>query len=165
VHLDRGQLGPHPGELEVDVVPVHLLAVHERLDHPDRVLEAPDAHGLLVDVAACGVAAADAHDHAAVRDVVQRRVHARHDGRVARAGVRDHVAELDPLGGRGRERERRGRLLPQHVRVVGPAVLEAVLLAEHEQVDQALIWRVGEDGDAEAESHPRHHLIRGALSA
>ena len=86
-------------------------------------------------------------------DVVQRRVGAREHGRLARAGVRDHVAELDrrrPVGG---EREHRDRLLPEHVRVVRPGVLEAVLLGELDQLDHPRVRRVGQDGDAEAQCH------------
>ena len=92
---------------------------------------------------------------------MERRVGARHHRRLAGAGVGDHVAELDPLGGLRRQRERGRRLLPEHVRVVRPAVLEAVLLGEHEQLDQALVGRVGEDGDAEAQGH-RHNVCEDA---
>ena len=51
----------------------------------------------------------------------------------------------------GREREQRDRLLPEDVRVVRPAVLEAVRLRQLHQLDEPLVGRVGQDGDAEAE--------------
>jgi hypothetical protein len=47
------------------------------------------------------------------------------------------------------------RLCQHPVRVVGPAVLEAVLLAEGEQLDQALIGRIRLDGEAEREGNDR----------
>ena len=151
VHLDLGQLRPHPLELELLVVPGDLLAVHERLHHLQRFLEVRDPHRLAADVAHGRVAAADAHDHAAVRDVLEGRVRAREHRRVADRRVRDHVAELDRRGLVGEERHHRHRLLPEHVRVVGPAVLEPLSLGELRQLDQALVRRVGQDGDAEAE--------------
>ena len=153
VHLDRRQLGAHPGELDARCRSTRTFSPFMNGLIIRRASSNGHPHRLLVDVAARGVAAADAHHHAPVRDVVQRRVGARHDGRLARARVRDHVAELDPLGrGRG-QRQRRRRLLPEHVRVVGPAVLEAVRLGELDQLDQALIGRVRQNGDAEAEGH------------
>ena len=48
----------------------------------------------------------------------------------------------------------------EHVRVIGPAVLEAVGLGELRQLDQARIGRIGQDGDAEAE----HGLSMKAVS-
>ena len=151
VHLDLRQLRPHPLQLELLLVPRHLLAVHERLDHLQRCLEVGHLHRLAADVADRRVAAADAHDHPAVRDVLQRRVRAREHRRVARRRVRDHVAELDPRRLVGGERHHGHRLLPEHVRVVRPAVLEALRLGELHQLDQALVRRIGQDGDAEAE--------------
>jgi hypothetical protein len=38
---------------------------------------------------------------------------------------------------------------------VGPAVFEAVLLAEGAYLDQALIGRIRQDGEAEREGHHR----------
>jgi hypothetical protein len=61
------------------------------------------------------------------------------------------VPELDPLGGFGGERERRDRVLPEHVGVVRPAVLEALPFGHLQQLDQALVGRIGQDGDAEGE--------------
>ena len=49
--------------------------------------------------------------------------------------------------------EQRDRLLPEDVRVVRPAVLEALLLGELDQLEEARVRRVGQDGDAEAEGH------------
>ena len=151
VHLDLRQLRPDPLELQVLAVPVHLLAVHERLDHLQRVLELGDLHGVLADVAARRVPAPDAHDHAPVGDVVERRVRAREHRRLARARVRDEVAELDLRRLPRRDREQRDRLLPEHVRVVRPRVLEAVLLCDLNQLEPAAVRRIGQDGDAEAE--------------
>ena len=153
VHLDLGQLGPHPLQLQLLAVPGHLAAVHERLQHLQRLFELGDLDRLLADVPTRRVAAADAHDHAAVRDVVQRRVGARQHGRLARARVRDHVAELDRRRPVRHDREHRERLLPEHVRVVGPGVLEALLLGELDQLDHPGVRRIWEDGDAEAQSH------------
>jgi hypothetical protein len=49
-----------------------------------------------------------------------------------------------------------GSLLCQHpVRVVGPAVLDAVVLAEGEQLDLAVIGRIRLDGEAEREGNDR----------
>ena len=161
VHLDLGQLRPHPLELELLVVPGHLLAVHERLHHLQRLLEVGDLHRLAAHVAHRRVAAADAHDHPAVRDVLQRGVGAREHRRVADRRVRHHVAELDLRGLVGEERHHGHRLLPEHVRVVGPAVLEALLLRQLRQLDQALVGRVGQDGDAEAEHGTSGGRVRG----
>jgi len=84
---------------------------------------------------------------------VQRRVGAGEHRRLARAGVRDHVAEPD-LGRPVRdERHDRERLLPEHVRVVGPRVLEPVALGEQNQLDHPAVGRIGENGDAEAQAH------------
>ena len=44
-------------------------------------------------------------------------------------------------------------VLPEDVRVVRPAVLEALLLGELEQLEEARVRRVGQDGDAEADRH------------
>ena len=126
-----------------------------------------------------GVAAADAHDHPAVGDVVQRRVGARKHGRLARAGIRDHVTELDRRRAVGDEREHRERLLPEHVRVVRPGVLEARAARRAGSARSSAVRRVGQDGDAEAQCHAgeptpsrsrsEDHLhrpqLRGATSA
>ena len=136
-HRDLGQLRPHPLELELLVVPVHLAAVHEVLDHPAAPLELGHLDGLLADVAPRRVAAPDAHHHPAVRDVVQRRVAAREHRRLARARVRHAVAELHRRRRLRGQREQRERLLPEDVRVVRPAVLEAVRLGELEELDEA----------------------------
>ena len=93
VHRDL-RLLQRPGELELLVVPVDLLSVHEPLDHPAGLLELGHLHRLLPDHAARGVAAADPHHHSAARDDVQRRVRAREHRRLARARVRDEVTEL-----------------------------------------------------------------------
>ena len=84
---------------------------------------------------------------------MQRRVGAREHSRLARAGVRDHVTELDRGRPVGDEREHRERLLPEHVRVVRPGVLEAALLRELDQLDHPAVRRIGEHGDAEAQGH------------
>ena len=84
---------------------------------------------------------------------VHRRVGAREHRRLARARVRDEVAELHRRGAVGGERQQRDRLLPEDVRVVRPAVLEALLLGELEQLEEARVRRVGKDGDAEADCH------------
>ena len=53
-------------------------------------------------------------------------------------------------------------LLCQHpVRVVGPAVLDAVVLAEGEQLDQAVIGRIRLDGEAEREGSDRAAYTAG----
>jgi hypothetical protein len=52
-----------------------------------------------------------------------------------------------------RECEQRERLLPEDVRVVGPSILEAVGLRELEELDESAGWRIGQNGDAEAQSH------------
>ena len=153
VHLDLGQLGPDPLQLQLLVVPVDRGAVHERLDHLERCFELGDLDRLAADVPHRGVATADAHDHPSVRDVVQRRVGTGEHRRLARAGVRDHVAELDRGGPVRDEREHRERFLPEHVRVVRPGVLEATLLGELDQLDHPAVRRVGKNGDAEAQSH------------
>src|SRR5581483_780639 len=150
-HRDLGQLLAHPLELELLVVPLHLAAVHEVLDHRERALEFRHLHRLAADVAHGGVAAPDAHAHSAVGEVVQRRVRAREHRRVARRRVRDEVAELDLRGLTRCDCERRDRLLPENVRVVRPRVLESVLLGELDQLEPARPRRVGKDGDAEAD--------------
>src|SRR5262249_38584402 len=115
--------------------------------------ELGDLHRLEPDDAPRRVAAADAHRHASVRDVVHGRVPARGDRRVADARVRDEVPELDLLRLRSRERERRVRVLPEDVRVVGPRILETLALGELHQLDHPRVRRVGKDGDAEAQGH------------
>jgi transporter family-2 protein len=64
------------------------------------------------------------------------------------------VAELDLRRLRAGDREQRVALLPEDVRVVGPAVLEAEALAALEDLDEPRVRRVGEDGDSEAEQVP-----------
>ena len=142
-HGDLRQLRAHPLELEVLVVPDDLLAVHEVLDHREPPLELGHAHRLLADVAPSGVAAADAHHHPAVGDVVHRRVEAREHRRLARPGVRHEVAELQLRGGLDRHRQLDERLLPEDVRVVRPTDLEAVPLPELHQLDEPRGRRVG----------------------
>jgi hypothetical protein len=153
VHRDLGEIGAYPLEVELLVVPVHLAAVHEVLDHREPPFELGNPHRLLTDEAPRGVAAADAHDHAAVGDVVQSRVAAREHRGLARARIRHAVAELHRRRGLDRQGEQREGLLPEDVRVVGPPVLEAVRLGELEQLDQAGVRRIGKDGDAEAQRH------------
>ena len=54
--------------------------------------------------------------------------------------------------------------VPEDVRVVRPAVVEALLLGQLEQLEKARVRRVGQDGDAEGESHgrePTRDKIRG----
>ena len=87
---------------------------------------------------------------------MHRRVPARGDRRVADPRVRHEVAELDLLRAIGDERERRVGLLPEDVRVVGPAVLEPVQLCLLGELDQAGVGRVGQNGDAE-----REHVTSG----
>src|SRR3712207_8089708 len=62
---------------ELLLVPLHLAAVHQLLEHRAAPLELGHLHGLEADDAARGVAAPDPADHAAVRDVLHRRVPAR----------------------------------------------------------------------------------------
>src|SRR5919197_268660 len=71
------RLGAGPRQLQLLVVPGDRLAVHQRLDHPARLLEPLDLDRLEPDHAARGVAAADAHDHPAAGDDVPRGVRAR----------------------------------------------------------------------------------------
>ena len=151
---------PHPLELKLLAVPGHLLAVHERLHHLQRFLEVGHLHRLAAHIPHGRVAATDAHDHAAVRDVLQGGVRAREHRRVADGRVRDHVAELDRGGLVGEERHHRHRL-PEHVRVVRPAVGEPLRLGELRQLDQALVRRIGEDGDAELEHRAEHIAVAG----
>jgi hypothetical protein len=92
--LDVRQLGSHPLELQLLAVPLDGTAVHQVLDHRRARLELGDPHGLEADDAPRRVAAADAHHHAPVREVLHRRVPARGDRRVADAGVRDEVPSL-----------------------------------------------------------------------
>src|SRR5918911_364042 len=134
-HRDVGELRPHPLELQLLAVPLDLAAVHQVLDHPAACLELGHLHGLQAHDPPRRVAAADAHRHAAVRDVLHGRVPAGRDRRVADPGIRHEVAELDPLRAVGGERQRAVRLLPQDVRVVSPGVLEPVPLAELHQLD------------------------------
>ena len=161
VHLDLGQLGPHPLELELLVVPGDLLAVHERLHHLQRFLEVGHLHRLAAHVAHRRVAAPDAHDHAAVRDVLEGGVRAREHRRVADGRVRDHVAELDLRRLVGEERHHGHRLLPEHVRVVGPAVLEALVLGHLRELDQALVRGVWQDCDTEGQHCREHSAVAG----
>ena len=158
---DRRQLRPHPLQLEVLVVPVDLAAVHELVDHRERLLELRDLHRLPADEADGRVAAADAHHHPAVGQVVQRRVRAREHRRVARRRVRHEVAELDRRGLARRDREHRDRLLPEDVRVVRPRVAEAVPLGELDQLEPARERRIRENGDAEVHSREPTAARRG----
>ena len=152
-HRDLRKLRPHPRELERLLVPLDLATVHELLDHPAAPLELGDTNGLVADVAHRRVAAPDSHDHAPVRDVVERRVPARENRRLACSRVGHAVPELHRRRRLHGEREERERLLPQDVRVVRPAVLEAVRLRVLDQLEEAAVRRVGENGDAEAQSH------------
>ena len=113
-HLDPGG-SVTPIQLEVLLVPAHLAAVHEVLDHHDRPFELGHLDRLLTDDAACGVSPADPHHHATVRDVVQRRVSARENRRLARSGIRDTVPELHRARRLRGEREQRERLLPEQI--------------------------------------------------
>ena len=82
---------------------------------------------------------------------MERGVGAGEQRRVARRGVRHHLPELHARGLPGEECHQRRRILPEDVRVVGPAVREAQLLGQRGELDQARGGRVGQDGDAEAE--------------
>ena len=84
---------------------------------------------------------------------MERGVEACEHGRLAGAGVRHEMAEPHRRGRLGREREQRKGVLPEDVGVVRPADLEPVLLAELHQLDEPCVRGVGQNGDAEAESH------------
>src|SRR5205823_10818946 len=56
------------------------------------------------------------------------------------------------------------RLLPEHVRVVRPRVLEPVALGEPDQLEEARVRRVGQDGDAEAEHRASRVVDAASLS-
>ena len=120
---------------------------------PQALLELRHLHRLPADVTHGGVAAADAHRHPAVGEIVQRRIRAREHRRVAGRRIRDEVAELDRRRFPRRDCQHRDRLLPEDVRVVGPRVPEAVRLGELDQLEPARVRRVRQDGDAEVE-HP-----------
>ncbi len=159
-HRDLGELRSHPAELELLVVPLDLSPVHELPDHAAATLELGDAHRLVPDIANRRVAATDPHGHAPVGDVVQRRIRAREHGRLARPGIRDAVPELHGRRRLRGEREQRDRLLPEDMRVVRPAVVEAVRLGVCEQLEEAARRGIGKDGDAEAQSHLRFSFAR-----
>jgi hypothetical protein len=150
-HRDRRELGPHPLELQILVVPVDLSPVHELVDHRERLLEVRDLHRLPADVANGRVAAADTHHHPSVGEVVQGGVGAREHGRVPRRGIRDEMAEPDLRRLASSDSEGRDRLLPEDVRVVRPCVLEAMALGELDELEPARPRRIREDGDAEAD--------------
>ena len=120
-----------------------------------RCFELGDRRRLAAHHAHRAVAAADPHHHAAVGDVLQRRVGARGHGRLAGHRVGDAHADPHPLGLVGQQRDQRVRLLPQDRGVVGPAGVEAERLGLDDQLDQPLVGRVGQDGDAEVQHQRR----------
>ena len=166
VHRDLGAaLGPL--ERQLLLVPLDRPAVHQVLHHPQAPLELGDPDRLQADDAPRRVAAADAHHHPAAGEVLHGRVPAGRDRRVADPRVGDAVAELDPFGLVRDEREQRVGLLPEDVRVVRPAVLEAVPLGELDQLEHPRERRIGHDGHAElhgSELTPARRPARAASS-
>jgi hypothetical protein len=65
--------------------------------------------------------------------------------------VGSRMPEFDLARLRGRERQRGVGLLPEDVRVVGPRVLESVLLGELHQLEHPLVRRIRQNRDAKAE--------------
>ena len=55
--------------------------------------------------------------------------------------------------------KRRVRVLPEDVRVVRPRVLEALPLGELHQLDHPRVRRIGQNGDAEGQSHGRGTIL------
>ena len=87
-------------------------------------------------------------------DVLQRRVRARDDRRLARARVRDHVAELDASRSPARPARASGTspATARASRRSSRTRSRAARRAANSSIE-ALVRRVGEDGDAEAQAH------------
>ena len=155
VHRDlRASLRPR--ELELLAVPLDRPAVHQILDHHERALELGHLDRLEPDHTPGRVAAADAHEHPAVRDVVQRRVGAREHRRLAGSGVRDAVAELQPARVFSAASVSSGidscqRMCESYVQPQS----KPCCLGELEQLDEARVRRIGQDGHAEGQRHER----------
>ena len=66
-------------------------------------------------------------------------------------GLVTHMPMFIVVGVRREQRDQRVRLLPEDRGVVGPARVEAELLGLDDELDQPLIRRVRQDGDAEAQ--------------
>ncbi len=77
-------------------------------------------------------------------------------------GIRHAVAELERLRLHARDREQGVALLPEDVRVVGPAVLEAEALAALKQLDQPRVRRVRQGRQSKAE-HLRLPEVAGRV--
>ena len=125
----------------VDVVPSpvegHALALRERTDDRERLLEPPGA--MVERIAEGGVfglvpAGPDAEDQAPVGDLVERRGHLRRQRGRPEAGAEDDRPELHPVGHRGDRRQQRPRFVdtvlwlvghPEDEMVVRPHAVEA----------------------------------------
>ena len=124
------RLSLRPLEVDVGVVPAHGLAVCELLDHRRRALELVDLDRLLPDRPARRVAAPDADHHPPAGDRLEGGERAGRHRRLACPRVRDVEPEPERRRLERGHRQQRVRVVPEDVRVVRPAVFEAVLLGE-----------------------------------
>ena len=139
-HVAETKLGPVPllladlPELALDVV--RRLAAPDLEDDVDRLKRHPAAGHVVLEVEQLEVgrqaARPDAHQEAAVGQVIEHRGEASHHGRMLLRQVEHAGAEPDLLGQRdrlGEERERRGDRLGHRAEVLAdPDVVEAQLV-------------------------------------
>ena len=133
---------------------LHLTAGNETSDDLHRLGQRGEVRGFLADVAERRIAAPDAADGAALEHVVERCQQRGENGLVPRSRVRhhrphDHVRSVGQY-----QPEDHERLLPQHVRVEGPAVREAVVLSEFGEIDEPARGRIRLQHNPEVHGSP-----------
>ncbi len=119
-----------PGKLQLRAVVVHLVAPHQTSDHFDSRLGSRQGRWFLAEVAQSRIAPTDPTDCSALEGVVERGEERRQHGPIARARVGDHRADDHPLGLGQHQRIDDERLLPQDMRIEGPAIGEPHFLGQ-----------------------------------
>ncbi len=150
-----------PGEPHRGVLVVDLLAGHQALDHPDRVLGLGQRLRAPPDDPQRRIAPAHPQDGARPEVLVERGEHRGEHRPVAGARVGHHRADDHPLGLRQHQRVDDERLLPEHVAVEGPPVGEAVRLGSPSELEHPRHRRVGLQHDPEAEIPVGAHTFWG----
>src|SRR6266545_5818304 len=133
-----GHLRLRPVQLDLDALERHLLAARESADQVDGVLEVGELRRLSLHHPNDAVASADAADHAVPGDLGKGGEGARGHRRVAADRIRDQRAELHRLASRKPDQpaEDAVAVLPDHVRVVHPELVEARILGRAHDLER-----------------------------
>ena len=146
-----GQFVLGPFQPDLDPVIADLSPGCQVADQPAVGLHLLDAHRLLPEDPPGAVPPADPHHHPAPRDLVQGGERAGGHRGIAGGGVGDAGTDLDAPGIGRHQGEDRVDLLPEHVRVEEPRVLEALGFGELGQIHPPARGRIRSKTNAEAQ--------------